>query len=58
MHTDVTRVVFVQSRPLVVFVAQHDCEVVGLHQLELGAQQANREPAVRAAHVGVEVLRA
>ena len=54
VHPDVTRVVFDQSRPLVVFVAQHDCEVIGLHQLELGAQQAIREPAVRAAHVGVE----
>ena len=42
-----TRVIFGQSRPLVVFVAR-------LHQLELGAQQAIREPAVRTAHVGVE----
>ena len=56
MHSDVTRVVFDQSRPLVVFVAQHDCEVVGLHQLEVGAQQAIREPAVRAAHVCVETV--
>ena len=54
VHPDVTRVVFDQSRPLVVFVAQHDCEVIGLHQLELMAQQAIREPTVRAAHVGVE----
>ena len=50
---DVARVVFGYSWSDVVIVGQQDCEVVGLHQLELGAQQAIREPAVRAAHVGV-----
>ena len=42
VHPDVTWVVFGQSRPLVVFVAQHDCEVVGLHQLEFSEHCGQR----------------